>query len=95
MTKDEAELKAMHEEFYEKYKTLIMDGYKLAFLTIGDPTVYSTFGYIMRLAKKDGIEIEVINGITSFCGSAAAAGILLCEGEVYVGRISLPICQEG
>ncbi|CBK74941.1 Precorrin-2 methylase [Butyrivibrio fibrisolvens 16/4] len=78
----------MHAEFYDKYRQLIMDGYNLAFLTIGDPTVYSTFGYIMKLAKKDGIEVEIINGITSFCGSAAAAGILLSERDENIHIIS-------
>ena len=88
MTRDEETLAKMHAEFYEKYRQLIMDGYNLAFLTIGDPTVYSTFGYTMKLAKKDGIEVEIINGITSFCGSAAAAGILLSERDENIHIIS-------
>lgn len=88
MTKDEVRLATIHKEFYEKYKKLLLDGYNLAFLTIGDPTVYSTFGYIMKLAKKDGIEVEIINGITSFTGSAASAGILLSESEENIHIIS-------
>lgn len=88
MTKDEVRLATIHKEFYEKYKQLLFDGYNLAFLTIGDPTVYSTFGYIMKLAKKDGIEVEIINGITSFTGSAASAGILLSESEENIHIIS-------
>ena len=88
MTRDEEALAKMHAEFYEKYRQLIMEGYNLAFLTIGDPTVYSTFGYIMKLAKKDGIEVEIINGITSFCGSAAAAGTLLSERDENIHIIS-------
>ncbi len=88
MTRNEEALAKMHAEFYEKYRQLLMEGYSLAFLTIGDPTVYSTFGYIMKLAKKDGIEVEIINGITSFCGSAAAAGILLSERDENIHIIS-------
>ena len=88
MTKDEEVLASMHATFYEKYRQLLIEGYSLAFLTIGDPTVYSTFGYIMKLAKKDGIEVEIINGITSFCGSAAASGVLLGEGEENIHIIS-------
>jgi len=88
MTSDVERLEEIHGEFYQKYKQLLIEGYNLAFLTIGDPTVYSTFGYIMKLAKKDGIEVEIINGITSFCGSAAAAGILLSEGEENIHIIS-------
>ena len=88
MTKDEDVLAQMHAGFYEKYRQLLLDGYNLAFLTIGDPTVYSTFGYIMKLAKKDNIEVEIINGITSFCGSAAAAGVLLGERDENIHIIS-------
>ncbi len=88
MTRDEAALETMHREFYKKYKQLLLDGYKLAFLTIGDPTVYSTFGYIMKLAKADGIEVEIINGVTSFCGTAAASGILISEKDENVHILS-------
>ncbi len=79
MTSDEDALEAMHREFYTKYKQLLLEGYNIGFLTIGDPTVYSTFGYILKLASHDGFEVEIINGITSFCGTAAASGILLSE----------------
>lgn len=88
MTRDAEVLKKIHDEFYSKYKKLILEGYNLAFLTIGDPTIYSTFGYIMKLAKKEGLEVEVINGVTSFCGSAASAGIVLCESDENVHIIS-------
>lgn len=42
-----------------------------AFLTIGDPMVYSTFIYIMRIIEKMGVKVEVVPGITSFCAGAA------------------------
>ncbi len=48
---------------------------------IGDPAVYATFSYIAKQAEQDGIEVRVINGITSFCACAAALGIPLCEGN--------------
>ncbi len=88
MTKDVEALEQMHKEFYAKYKKLVLEGYNLAFLTIGDPTIYSTFGYIMKLAKADGIEVEIVNGITSFCGSAAACGTLISEREENVHILS-------
>ncbi len=88
MTKDEAELERLHSDFYQKYRKLLVDGFDLCFLTIGDPTVYSTFGYIMKYAKKDGIEVEVINGITAFCGSAASLGMILSEGDDDIHIIS-------
>ena len=88
MTRDEASLLAMHKEFYQHYKQLIMDGYNLGFLTIGDPTIYSTFGYIMKLAKADGFDVEIVNGITSFCGTAAACETLISERDENIHIIS-------
>ena len=44
-----------------------------AFLTIGDPMIYSTFIYIMEELEKEEIEIEIVNGIPSFL---AAAGVM-------------------
>ena len=43
-----------------------------AFLTLGDPLVYSTYAYIMFEAQKYGIETRIIPGITSFTAAASA-----------------------
>jgi len=88
MTTDEEVLAAKHKDFYQKYRQLLLDGYNLAFLTIGDPTIYSTFGYILKLAKTDGIEIEIISGITSFCGTAAACGLVISEKNENIHILS-------
>ncbi|MDR0819872.1 MAG: precorrin-2 C(20)-methyltransferase [Oscillospiraceae bacterium] len=48
----------------------------VAFITLGDPSVYSTYLYVQRRVKAMGYETVTVPGITSFC--AAAAG--LCEG---------------
>ena len=34
----------------------------VAYLTLGDPTVYSTYIYIQRIVKKCGYDAEIING---------------------------------
>ncbi|MBD5607982.1 MAG: precorrin-2 C(20)-methyltransferase [Desulfovibrio sp.] len=54
-----------------------------AFLTLGDPLIYSTFAYLARsLAKIDpSLEIEIIPGITSFQAAAAYLKTSLCEGD--------------
>ncbi len=88
MIRDEETLHRLHKDFYDKYKELLLDGYNLGFLTIGDPTIYSTFGYIMKLAKADGIEVEIVNGITSFCGAAASAGVLISEVDENIHILS-------
>lgn len=49
----------------------------VAFLTIGDPSVYSTFFYIKELVEKEGFQTQVITGIPSFCAVAAKLGMSL------------------
>ncbi len=41
-----------------------------AFITLGDPAVYSTFMYTLPYMEQAGVEVEVVPGITSFCAVA-------------------------
>ena len=79
MTRDEAELSKIHQGIYGEIRKLLTEGKTAAFLTIGDPAVYSTFGYLMELALKDGFDAETVSGVTSFSTAAAGLGISLCE----------------
>ncbi len=88
MTKDEEVLDSLHQDFYQHYKRLLFEGFNLGFLTIGDPTIYSTFGYIMKHAKADGVEIEIVNGVTSFCGTAASSEMLISERNENIHILS-------
>ena len=58
----------------------LLDGGKdVAFLTLGDPTVYSTYLYLHRKVTARGYEAEIIPGVPSFCAVAARLGAALCE----------------
>jgi len=63
------------------------EGKDVAFITLGDPTVYSTYMYIHKVFKNEGYETEIIPGITSFCASAAKAGISLGENRETIAVI--------
>ena len=54
-------------------------GKDVAFLTLGDPTVYSTYLYLHRKVVARGYEAEIIPGVPSFCAVAARLGMALCE----------------
>lgn len=64
-------------------------GLNVAFVTLGDPTVYSTFIYIYKILINKGFEAEIISGITSFCASAARAGVSIAEGAEKIAVIPL------
>lgn len=71
MTKDEEKLKKSHEAGKNIIIENLKEGKNIAFLTLGDPVIYSTYIYIHKLIKEAGYETEIINGITSFCACAA------------------------
>lgn len=56
-----------------------------AFLTIGDPMVYSTFIYIVEELENTEVDIEIISGIPSFVASAARTKTpLTVKGDIFI-----------
>jgi precorrin-2/cobalt-factor-2 C20-methyltransferase len=55
----------------------------VAFATIGDPNVYSTFTYLAQTVAADrpGVEVATVPGITAMQDLAARSGTPLCEGR--------------
>lgn len=80
MCKDSEELETAHNKIYMEISKYLEDG-DVAFLTIGDPTIYSTYSYIEHQARLDGYEVSMISGVTSFCAAAARLGISLGLGS--------------
>ena len=81
MIRDKQALRKQHEEVVSELKGYLDKGQDIAFLTLGDPTIYSTYMYIHRLIKEMGYETEIIPGISSICSVAAALNDSLCEGS--------------
>ncbi len=54
-----------------------------AFATLGDPAVYSTFGYLAQSVREllPGVRLRTIPGITAMQATASAAGLTLVEGS--------------
>lgn len=77
MTKDEAVLDAAITAVCDELKGLLMQGHVIAFLTLGDPTVYATYHYVHRRLAADGFDAEIVSGVPSFCAAAGALGISL------------------
>ncbi len=79
MSKDEAVLRPHWEAAVAQIVTEIEAGREVAFITIGDPFLYSTFLYLWRILRQNHpqIEIEIVPGITSVGAAAAVAGLPL------------------
>lgn len=82
MVKDEAERDRNHKEIYRAVRELVQQGKTVSFLTIGDPSIYSTYSYIAALANEDGIQTQAISGISSITAVANSLGITLCDKDV-------------
>lgn len=63
---------------------------QIGFATIGDPSVYSTFSYLVAsVREKIEVEVEVIPGITAMQALAAASKTPLCEGDEVLALVPL------
>ena len=83
MTKSRRELNDAWEENAKTVLAVLDEGRDAAFITIGDPLTYSTFGYLLKtvLAMDDGVEVITIPGITSYNAAAARLNLILAEDK--------------
>lgn len=71
MIKDKELLNKVHDTCAQAVAELIQGGKDVCFITLGDPTVYSTCMYVHDRVKQMGCATAVIPGVTSFCAAAA------------------------
>lgn len=81
MTEDKDELDKSWDEATDMLFKKLSEGLDAVFVTLGDPTVFSTFSYISSRLQSKGVEVELIPGITSFTACAARSGIQLTEQD--------------
>jgi len=94
MTKDKDLLKTQWKDNAGQLARSVLEGKRTVYLTVGDPSLYSTWIYMHREMVKNykNIEIEIIPGIPSMFAFAAGARISLAEGEETVGIV--PACYD-
>ncbi len=83
MTKDREETCKAWKTHAETIILALEQGKNVAFLTLGDPMTYSTFGYILKNIQEIAphIPITTVPGITSYQAAAACINTSLVEGE--------------
>ncbi|MEB2299571.1 precorrin-2 C(20)-methyltransferase [Lysinibacillus xylanilyticus] len=89
MTKDEAVLEREWTKSVELVYEKLQEGKDVAFVTEGDPLLYSTFIHMMKLMQDmhPDVEIQTVPGISSFNGSASRLGIALADGDDRVAIV--------
>jgi len=83
MTKDPEKVETAWIHNAKQIAEQLKKGKNAVFLTLGDPTTYSTFGYILKKMEciMPQADIETIPGITSFHAASARLNKILVEGE--------------
>jgi precorrin-2/cobalt-factor-2 C20-methyltransferase len=89
MTKDEAILEREWNQTVSRVWEHLSQGKDVAFVTEGDPLLYSTFIHMMRLMQTlhPEVSIKTIPGISSMGGAASRLGIALADGDDHVAII--------
>ena len=78
MTKTREKLTKAHEAAADALVEAAEQRRDVAYLSVGDPLFYSTFGY---LAERFPGKVEVVSGISAMSAFAAAAGLPLAAGD--------------
>lgn len=83
MTKDQETLRSHWAQTTEELWKLLSQGKDVAFVTEGDPNLYSTWIHMARTmqAAHPEVEIHSVPGISSALGAAARLGIFLADGD--------------
>ncbi|ARK29999.1 precorrin-2 C(20)-methyltransferase [Halalkalibacter krulwichiae] len=89
MTKDPVILQREWSNTVDQVWEQLKIGKDVAFVTEGDPLLYSTFIHMMNLVKKrhPEVTIQTVPGISSINGAASRLGIALAEGDDHVAVI--------
>jgi precorrin-2/cobalt-factor-2 C20-methyltransferase len=89
MTKDQDILEREWNKTVASVWEYLSQGKDVAFVTEGDPLLYSTFIHMMRLMKKlhPDVEIKTVPGISSVNGAASRLGIALADGDDHVAIV--------
>lgn len=81
MTSDQHELEAAWEGNARQVLAVLDSGEDAAFVTIGDPLTYSTYGYLLRTVRRLAPEtnVETVPGVTAYHAAAARLNMPLVE----------------
>jgi precorrin-2/cobalt-factor-2 C20-methyltransferase len=92
MTRDEGALRSCREKAAGLLMEQLAQGSDVGFITLGDPTLYSTYMYIHRLVTGEGFEARIIPGVPAMCAASAGTGVSLAEGDENLAVLSS--CQN-
>lgn len=97
MTRDENVLNKYWMNAARTIARHIRSGKEAAFVTIGDPSIYSTYGYLSRILSHNfkDIVVETIPGISAFNAASCRVQLPLAEGREKLAVVPVAGDLEG
>jgi precorrin-2/cobalt-factor-2 C20-methyltransferase len=97
MTKDPKVVEPLWEKAVAEITARLDQGKDVAFVTEGDPFLYSTFIHLYRRlrARRPDLPVSVIPGVTSLTASAVQAGVPLADRDESIAIIPATYGIEG
>lgn len=81
MTTDQDVLNEVYDNGCKVLQEALQQGKNVAFLNLGDPTIYASYMEIHKRMVEAGYEAQLISGVPSFCAVAATLGVALGSGK--------------
>ncbi len=84
MNNDREELRRRYTDLANKIKEMLKAGKKVCYVTMGDPTIYSTSNYLTDRLLSLGVQVRHIPGISSINAASTMLSLPLCiKGENF------------
>ncbi len=90
MTNDKDDLKKRYTELAGEIYDLLEAGKSVAYVTIGDSTVYSTANYITEKLNAIGVDVIQVPGISTVSAASAKLGLPACVKGEHFGVYEMP-----
>ncbi len=90
MTREEDKLEEAYQQICQKIESELKAGENVAFLNLGDPTIYGTYMKIHKKIIEKGYMAELVSGVPSFCAVAARLGVDIATRDESIHI--LPAC---
>ncbi len=93
MTKDKEKLEKAYDAGCLALASALRAGKNIAFLNLGDPTLYGTYMVIHKKIRDMGLTASLVSGVSSICAVAAALNLPLGERKeaIHILPASYPI----
>ncbi len=90
MTNNREELAGRYARLAEEIKGMVEQGRAVAYVTQGDPTIYSTSNYLTERLRAVGVRVRHVPGISSINAAASMLGVPLSIKKGNFGVYEMP-----